>query len=118
MSNTQTPIIFLDNIGRTILGVSKKDTSEELIVENPALILIQPNAQSNQLQLQIIPLFFKEFQADRQSPTVWHFKKHNITTTSGLALSPQLIAQYSQLFAVQEAPPVESPSVVKLFDEE
>ena len=56
MSTIQTPIIFLDNIGRTILGVSKKDTSEELIVENPALILIQPNAQSNQLQLQIIPL--------------------------------------------------------------
>jgi hypothetical protein len=117
MNNTQEPIIFLDNIGRTILGVIRNETSEELSVENPALILIQANPQTNQLQLQIIPLFFKEFQAEKHNPTTWIFKKASITMSDKLALAPQLIGQYNQLFSVPEASPTESPTVVKLFDE-
>jgi len=117
MNNTQNPTIFLDNIGRTILGVTRNETADELSVENPALILIQANPQTNQLQLQIIPLFFKEFQEEKHKPTVWNFKKASITTTTGLALSPQLIGQYNQLFSIPEAQPTESPTVVKLFDE-
>jgi hypothetical protein len=123
MNDTKTPTIFLDNIGRTILGLVKKETPEELTVENPALILIQANPQTNQLQLQIIPLFLKEFQADKDKPTVWNFKKATLTTTEKLVLSPQLLGQYTQLFSAPapapapEAQPSESPSVVKLFDE-
>ena len=117
MNNNQDPVIFLDNIGRTILGVTRNETAEELSVENPALILIQANPQTNQLQLQIIPLFFKEFQSEKHKPTTWLFKKACITMSDKLALSPQLISQYNQLFSTPEASPTESPTVVKLFDE-
>ena len=118
MSNTQTtPTVFLDSIGRTLLGVIAKQNETEITVENPALVLIQANPETNQLQLQIIPLFFKEFQSDRNTSTFWNFKKNNITLSEAIDISPQLLTQYNQLFAVQPPAKQSEPATVKLFDE-
>jgi hypothetical protein len=116
MNNT---LILLDQIGRTVIGNKSVETETEVIVENPALLLINANQQTNQLQLQILPLFFKEFQADKSTSTFWAYKKDNITLAHNFELSPQLVAQYNQLFggAVNQQQN-ESPKVVKLFEEE
>lgn len=114
-------IVFLDTIGRTVLGKLHSQDDKKLSVENPALVHIQPNPQTNQLQLQILPLFFKEFQADKSQSTVWHFNKNSITVTDNIPFSFQFIAQYEQLFAAlppqQEEEPQAKQDVVKLFDE-
>lgn len=121
MSNTNNKIVvFLDTIGRTIVGEEVESTKENLSIKNPAVVHVQPNPQTNQLQLQILPLFFREFQADKNQSTVWNFKKNNITTSEDITFAVQFIGQYEQMFRVIE-PPQSSPSqpdVVKLFDEE
>lgn len=118
MSNsTKQLTVFLDNIGRTIIGKIVNQDDSVLTIENPALVHIQPNSQTNQLQLQILPLFFKEFQADRNQPTVWNFKKSNITTSENIPFAPQFVAQYEQMFQPPQTTPQEN-KVVKLFDDE
>jgi len=118
MSNTTKELtVFLDNIGRTIIGKIEKQDDSILSIENPALVHIEANPQTNQLQLQILPLFFKEFQADKSQPTVWNFKKANITTTENIPFAVQFAAQYEQLFRVAPQPQ-SSPEVIRLFDEE
>ncbi len=116
MNNSSNNLtVFLDNIGRTIIGTLASETDTVLTVENPALVHIQPSPQSGQLQLQILPLFFKEFQADKSAPTVWEFKKNNITQPKPIEFHSQFAVQYQQLFLAPPPPP--EPEVVKLFDE-
>ena len=117
-NNDKEIIVFLDTIGRTVLGKLHAQDDHKLSVENPALVHIQPNPQTNQLQLQILPLFFKEFQADKTQATVWHFNKNSITLTDSNTFSFQFIAQYEQLFAATPPQPAQADNdVVKLFDE-
>jgi hypothetical protein len=116
MSNTSNKLtVFLDSIGRTIIGRSSSEDESVLSVENPALVHIQPNSQTNQLQLQILPLFFKEFQDNKSTPTVWNYKKANIVIADEINFAHQFVAQYEQLF--QPPQPQGEPKVVKLFDE-
>lgn len=114
---TKQLTVFLDNIGRTIIGKIKKQDEKTISVENPALVHVQPNVQTGQLQLQILPLFFREFQSDRSIPTVWNFKQANITTCEEIPFATQFTAQYEQLFRVAETQQ-KQPEVVKLFDDE
>lgn len=119
MSNTNQKLtVFLDNIGRTIIGKIVKETEDILSIENPALVHIQANPQTSQLQLQILPLFFKEFQEVKSDPTVWNYKKNGITLSDEIVFAAQFSAQYEQLFQSLQGPPKEEPAkVVKLFDE-
>lgn len=116
--------VFLDAIGRTIIGeVNDTKTAEQTIeVKNPAVISIVPNTQTGQITLQILPLFFKEFQAEKTEPTTWLYNKTNVTISKNFALDFRLLAQYNQLFAsvpVQQSKEAPSePPVIKLFDEE
>jgi hypothetical protein len=117
--NTQTNqlTVFLDNIGRTIIGKIARQDEATLSIENPALVHVQANSQTNQLQLQILPLFFREFQSDRTQPTVWNYKKNNITSSDEIAFATQFLAQYEQMFKPTEPAQQSNPEVVKLFDE-
>jgi hypothetical protein len=118
-STATGPIVFLDSIGRTILGKVKEQTSTTLVVQNPTLVHVQPNAATNQLQLQLLPLFFKEFLSDKDEATTWSFNKANITLMSqDVSLAPQFVAQFEQLWASVPPPPPQETKVVKLFDEE
>ena len=84
-----------------------------------------PNQQTGQLQLQMLPLFFKEFLADKESGTIWKYNKSNITESVDLVFDFKLEGQYRQIFANvpsgQSTPapqqPQSSPEVIKLFDE-
>jgi len=118
MSTTNKQLtVFLDNIGRTIIGKVAKQDDATLSIENPALVHVQANPQTNQLQLQILPLFFREFQSDRTQPTVWNYKKANITVSDEISFAEQFLAQYEQMFKVAEQVQQKDPEVVKLFDE-
>jgi hypothetical protein len=124
MANTENKItVFFDSVGRTILGekLEDKTTDKVLSIKNPAVVHIMPNQQTGQLQLQILPLFFKEFLADKDSGTVWNYNRENITEAVDVTFDFKLEAQYRQIFASGPAPapqqPQGSPDVVKLFDE-
>lgn len=124
MSNTENKIVvFFDTVGRTILGerLDDKTTDSVLSIKNPAVVHIMPNQQTGQLQLQILPLFFKEFLADKDSGTVWNYNRANITEAVDVTFDFKLEAQYRQIFANVPAPapqqPQGSPEVIKLFDE-
>ena len=113
-------ITFLDSVGRTVLGerVDEKTTTDTLAVKNPAVVAISPQAQGG-LQLQILPLFFKEFLADKNEATIWLYRKDKITMCEELLFDFKLNAQYQQLFApVAVQPQSANTDVVKLFDDE
>lgn len=124
MSNTENKIVvFFDSVGRTILGEKLQDKSNDkvLSIKNPAVVHIMPNQQTGQLQLQILPLFFKEFLADKNEGTVWNYNRDNITEAVDVVFDFKLEAQYRQIFAAGPTPapqqPQGSPEVIKLFDE-
>ena len=124
MSNTENKIVvFFDSVGRTILGekLEDKTTNEVLTIKNPAVVHIMPNQQSGQLQLQILPLFFKEFLADKDTGTVWNYSRANITEAVDVTFDFKLEAQYRQIFAAGPAPapqqPQGSPEGINLFDD-
>lgn len=118
-------IVFFDTVGRTVLGerVNAETTEEILAIKNPAVVHIMPNQQTGQLSLQILPLFFKEFLADKTDSTVWHYNKKNITLSKDIVFDFKLSAQYQQLFSglvlpqTGVAPAQQKTEVVKLFDE-
>ena len=122
MSNTPQLKTFLDTIGRTIIGevIADKTTETILAIKNPALIHIIPNANTGHIQLQILPLFFREFQTDKDEGTVWFYNRANITESADINYDFKLPAQYTQIFnpspiivpqGISEAP------TIKLFDD-
>jgi hypothetical protein len=125
MSENQNKIVvFFDAVGRTILGekLEDKTTKDILSIKNPAVVHIMPNQQTGQLQLQILPLFFKEFLAEKDTGTVWNYIRANITEAVDVTFDFKLEAQYRQIFSATPAAPAPqqpqgSPEVIKLFDE-
>ena len=128
MSDTKHSV-FVDSIGRTIVGELVSENKTSLEVKNPAVIHVQPNPQNGQLAVQLIPYFFKEFQAGNKADSVWIFLKANITTGKDLQLDDRLVSQYTNMFSLIETPPqpeligadatanTGQPPVVKLFDD-
>ena len=125
MSEQNKITVFFDSVGRTILGerIESETTTNVLAIKNPAVIHIMPNQQTGQLQLQILPLFFKEFLADKNDATFWKYNRNQITECKDIAFDFKLQVQYQQLFAPAPATapapqqPQGSPEVIKLFDE-
>lgn len=122
MSETTNKIVvFFDSVGRTILGerVDASTTDAVLSIKNPAVVHIMPNQQTGQLQLQILPLFFREFLADKSEPTIWNYNRSLITEAQDVAFDFKLQAQYQQIFNPSPIiTPKGSGDVVRLFDEE
>jgi len=119
----QNIVTFIDHIGRTIIAEQHADSDKnKLVVKNPAIIHVQPT-QQGQLNVQTIPLFFREFVSEqtRNEGTVWAFRRDNIVEGVQVDNEPRLIDQYNKLFAgvVAGAPGVAptAEKVVKLFDE-
>jgi hypothetical protein len=114
----QKIITFIDHIGRTMVGSLQEETETHLLVKNPAIIHAQPT-QNGQLNVQTIPLFFKEFVGDKNKAegTVWAFNKTNIVVGLNVENDFRLIQQYQAIFAPAPAPTSAEPKIVKLFDE-
>ena len=127
MSKTLNVTTFVDHIGRVILGEVVSDTKDTLKIKNPAIVHIGQNQQTNQIQVQTIPYFFREFVAAsaQKQGTTWNFSKDKIVTGE-VELDARLIEQYEKLFTstVMSAPApqqrtaaADKAEVIKLFDE-
>jgi hypothetical protein len=126
-TNTKVPTVFLDRVGRTVMG-NLVDQSDQTIlrVENPVVIIVGGD-NTGKMSVQLFPLFFREFLGDKNSDVSFDFKKSDTTLTNIDAIDFRLQAQYNQMFSknntfVQqgEQPPAEQQSkekVVNLFDE-
>jgi len=112
-------ITFIDHIGRTIIAEQVEDTAAQLVVKNPAIIHVQPT-QQGQLNVQTIPLFFREFISDKHknTGTTWKFNKTNIVIGVNIENDARLLEQYEKLFsAVPATASADNQKVIKLFDE-
>jgi len=110
----------LDPIGRIIVGNVVKETETELIVQSPAVVHIQPNPQSQQLQLQILPLLFRELLAPNSEAPTFSYKKSKITLIDNANFASQFYSQYASV--IQASTPTQTvedtSNVVELFDKE
>jgi hypothetical protein len=119
-------VLFLDSVGRTILGESVEDAanSNVLKVKNPVVIMINGD-KTGRMSVQLFPLFFREFLADKESDVVLSYQKDKITESNIDALDFRLQAQYTQMFnknntfVSPQEQPAQQPDggVINLFDE-
>ena len=113
-------ITFIDHIGRTMLGVLVQETDTQVVVKNPAIIHVQPTPQG-QLNVQTIPLFFREFVSPKNKAegTLWAFNKNQIAIGLNIENEARLMQQYNAVFAAAPVTPTTTaePKVVKLFDD-
>jgi hypothetical protein len=109
-------ITFIDHIGRTLLAEHVESTADHLVVKNPAIIHVQPT-QQGQLNVQTIPLYFREFVSDKNktSGTTWKFNLNSIVQGVDIENDSRLLEQYNRLFTTAAA--VDDQKVIKLFDE-
>jgi hypothetical protein len=109
-------ILFIDHVGFNIVGEKVKVTDNEVIVKNPAVLQAAPNAQ-NQLQVQLMPVLFKEFlnSKNRDGGVTFTYPKDRVVL-SDASLDDRLETQYVQMFAAAK-PQQKDPEVIKLFDE-
>ena len=101
------------------------NTETHLTVKNPVIVHIVPVGNSGQMTVQLLPVFFREFLADKTEDTTWKYNRVSVTEAEQVVFDFKLTAQYQQMFsksnliippgAGEVAPP--SPDVVKLFDE-
>ena len=124
--NKNKLIVFLDNIGRTIIAPLVSSTDKTIVVKNPATTQLVEVPGSQQMRLQILPLFFREFLANPNAPTEWTFQKDHITPMSDIDFDFKLHAQYEAIFQPIQTPavqmptpsPAAGPEVIKLFSED
>lgn len=120
-------IIFMDNVGRPVIGEQIDLTDDVLKVRNPAVVNVQPvtNGNQQQYQVQMIPLLFPQFVEGNEGP-VWEYKRDGITLNDGV-VTDQFVNQFNQVVQIglQEAGQAPQPApgqeptgdVVKLFDD-
>lgn len=126
--------VIVDAAGRTILGEHEKETKDTIVLRNPATLFIQPNQQTGQLAVQLIPFFFREFVEEEKRPTglAWTFNKSTTCYTEQFNLDERLYSQYEKMMTKEanSNPPsvdefekaggaaTKAPKEVKLFDED
>jgi len=99
MSDTSKLVVFLDAIGRTIIAVREDETDEILKAKNPAVVNIVQQPGDNRMALQLFPIFFKEFLAEKEEPVIFNYRKNGITMSEDMALNFKVGMQYEQLFS-------------------
>ena len=110
---------IVDHIGRTVVGVLKKEDTKTITLFNPVIIHVQPDHNSGQLQVQSFPYIFMEFLKDKDKNN-WTFNKTAIST-SDVELDERITQQYENID--NPKPPIqqeaqEAPEVIQLFDDE
>jgi len=121
MSDKSQIITFIDHIGRTILAEVVGQDKTALTVKNPAIVHVQPT-QQGQLNVQTIPLYFREFlgEKSKNEGTVWKYNLSGIVLGQDIDNDPRLLEQYKKLFApvtAATAGAAGNEKVIKLFDE-
>lgn len=117
--------VFLDNVGRTIIGEEIKSLQDpsKIKLKDPVFVNIVPDAQTGRISLQLLPLFFREFLADASESVIWSWPRATIVEADDIHLDFKVLAQYQQIFTFAKQPvqpqPAQVPqqtNVVKLFD--
>ncbi len=96
-TNKTNVTVFLDTIGRTIVGELLGNSDTSLEVKNPVILNVVP-AEGGRMTVQLFPLFFREFLADKTDDVTFTFNKSTVVETDISALDFRLVAQYTQLF--------------------
>lgn len=122
-------VTFVDPIGRTIIGelaesapTGEKPDATSFIVKNPAILHVQPT-QQGQLNVQTIPLYFRDFVSDKnkEEGTYWKYNYASVVVGLNVENDSRLIEQYHRLFAAPVSVPASQPGdnekTIKLFDE-
>jgi len=113
--------VIINHVGQTVIGKQVGESKTTLSLRDPAILHVVPN-QSGQLQVQLIPLFFREFlTTSSKEGATFNFPLDKIVTTDA-ELDARLISQYERIAAGTPAsvPQQKSggeTSVIKLFDE-
>ena len=116
----ETIIVFSDQVGRTVVGKTVKETDTELTVANPVILHVQPNGKTGQLSVQSYPYLFMEFIEGDDKVNDWTFSKASIAV-SNATLTDTILAQYNSINtpAPESAGSPDAGSddkVIKLFD--
>jgi hypothetical protein len=124
--NKPKTILFLDSVGRLILGEKLESDGDSFDVKNPVVVMINAD-QTGKMSVQLFPLLFREFLADKDTDVVLHYNKNNVTLTNIDTLDFRLQTQYAQMFNknnVYVAPQSQpqggqggGQGVINLFDE-
>jgi hypothetical protein len=132
-------VVFLDTVQRTIIGeVVDCDDDDILKIKNPVVVNIVPmmDPQTKQpngnMSLQLIPIFFKEFQAVREEPVFFNYHRKDITAIDPFehGFDFKMLGQYDNIFNPQIAvqppqgvvppsqPQATPPNTIKLFEDD
>jgi hypothetical protein len=111
-------ITIIDQIGRTIIGELVAQTETKLDIKNPVILHVQPTP-SGQLNIQTIPLYFREFLGPKckEAGTVWSFPTNSIVIGNDIDNEERLLKAYDNIWAPIPTTPVQNDKVIKLFDE-
>ena len=119
--------VFVDNVGRMIVGEQVGSTQKKLKIQNPTVGNINPDPQTNQLSVQLIPFVFTEFlHEDVRGKCTWLFNKDSITECDGIKLDSRVVQQYKGVVSGVPNLPAphpasqsnSDPEIIKLFDDE
>ena len=130
MSTSKNLVVFVDQLGRSVVAEQVSDSKTEVEVKNPSIVHVVPNQQTGQISVQLIPYFFKEFlKPGTEDKVSWKFLKANITVSRNLQLDEKLEVQYHNMYSLIHVPEpgtlgnqiadvgaADAP-VVKLFDD-
>lgn len=113
-------LITFNQSGQTILGTFVAEDDLTLTVKNPAILFVQPTT-NGQLNVQTIPVYFREFigEKHRAAGTIWKYSKAGLAIGLDIDNDPRLIKQYDALFGALPvtAPVAGDAKVIKLFDD-
>ena len=118
--------VILDPIGRTILGEQVESAAGTVAVKNAVVLHIVPADNQGKMSVQLLPLFFREFLADKTADVVFTYDATKVATSNIDAIDFRLQGQYKQMFNPQNVvvTPDEAPdsnsggeNVINLFDE-
>ena len=130
MSNINL-VTFLDSAQRTIIGEMIDSESQDIVtIKNPVVVNIVPQIDENtrqpngQMALQLLPVYFREFQGEKKNPAIFKYQKSQITMISFEGgFDFRLYGQYDHIFNPPTAQPkaeqtqAAKPPVLKLFEE-
>lgn len=106
--------IIVDHVGRNVVGVVTEETDTTLTLNNPIMVVIQPQA-NNQLSVNQFPyLFFEFIDKDHRDKNEWTFSKASIAV-SNVVPAQSVISAYEQM---NTPPPVveKNPKIVSIND--
>ena len=124
-TNNTNLTVILDPVGRTILGEKTESTdSTKTTIKNPVVLHVIPADNQGKMSIQLLPVFFREFLADKSGDVSFTYDTARIGVSDIDALDFRLQAQYAQMFNknnvfVPPQPQQEETggNVVNLFDE-